>query len=412
MLSLSVLDKDSFGLLQRISLETSLVSSLLSEEVCHSLLANKILVKDNEDDNYVNMLRHYKYSQLYTSNNLSLVVCPTLSCNFACPYCYESSLKAGSMNNEVQDELIRFINRNSEGKKGLTLSWHGGEPLAAFDTIKQLYYKIEAKSELPIVHSSMVSNGYLLTEEICSFLAEHKLDYLQITLDGLRETHDKSRVLKNGKSSYNKIVENIDMALEVMPNCRIGIRTNIGRANREEYETLYRTLSARWKGKNCNIYYAFVLANSLRVSSDERKTIELSTDERNDFEIGLSNLGIKDKKQLFPRLDKSFRTCGDNNAFVVSPQGDLFKCWADVGISNRSIGSLKTGVKNFEIVSQFMLGSDKFSDQKCLLCAFLPICDGGCNLYRVGRVEKGLDYDVCCINERSLVRRLETYLGE
>lgn len=59
-----------------------------------------------------------------------------------------------------------------------------------------------------------------------------------------------------------------------------------------------------------------------------------------------------------------------------------------------------------------MAGSDKFSDAKCLGCSFLPICNGGCNLYRVGKQEKGIDYNVCCINKNGLEKLLDTYLQE
>lgn len=56
-----------------------------------------------------------------------------------------------------------------------------------------------------------------------------------------------------------------------------------------------------------------------------------------------------------------------------------------------------------------MVGTDKFADEKCLKCTYLPICDGGCNLYRVGKLEKNLPYNVCDINEKGLIKYLETY---
>ena len=57
-----------------------------------------------------------------------------------------------------------------------------------------------------------------------------------------------------------------------------------------------------------------------------------------------------------------------------------------------------------------MVGTDKFADTRCLNCGFLPICDGGCNLYRVGKIEKGIPYDVRNLDEQGLIHYLETYL--
>lgn len=373
------------------------------------LIQGKILVQDNEDSEYISMLRFKRERESFTSRTLGMIICPTLACNFACPYCYEQNLPVSVMQTEIQSQLVDFINKNSEDFKGLTINWHGGEPLMGFDTIKSLYSKFDKEVKLPITHSAMVTNGYLLTKEICEYLHNRHLDYIQITIDGNKETHNKTRKLKNGQSSFERIIENVDMASDLMPNCLIGIRTNIGRENRDEYLTLYNELSNRWRGRNVTIYHSFILDNSLNTCYSKRCAVELNTREKNEFDIFLAENGIKSKKSLYPRLDGSFYTCMDNNAYVVDPKGFLYKCWGDVGIVSRSIGTLKDGVKNYRIVSQFMIDSDKFSDSQCLECSFLPICDGGCNLYRIGKIEKGIPYNVCNLDEKGLARFVELY---
>lgn len=404
------LDETSYKRLQEISENPELAETLLDESDYTYLVNSKVLVSEHEDNNYIGKLEYKRRRESFTFNSLGIILCPTLACNFACPYCYEKNLPNSTMQESVQNDLINFINRHTDTCKFMALNWHGGEPLIAFNTIKQIYTKLESDAQLRISNSSMVSNGYLLNEEICKYLAEKKLNYLQITIDGNKETHNKTRILKNGGSSFEKIIENIDMATELMPNCQIGIRTNIGKFNREEYVELYKELSARWKGKNCFVYHTFVLDNDLDTCYDKRCSFELSTDEKNDFLVYLAQNGVIRKKSLYPRLDCSSYTCMDSNAFVIDPQGRLYKCWADVGKKERSIGDLNNGVTNYDIVSQFMIGSDKFSDTKCLKCSYLPVCDGGCNLYRVGYLEKNIPYDVCNINDKGLVKFVETYM--
>ena len=211
MLSFSKLDKKSFDILSKLESGNMDIMSVLSTQDIDNLRKKKILVDDKEDDNYVNVLKYRKQLQSYTSKILGIIVCPTLYCNFACPYCYERNLQKVTMKKTIQDELIEFINRNSDCKTGMTLNWHGGEPLTAFGTIKSIYSKIDKFSKLDIIHSSMVSNGYLLNEEICKYLNDVHLEYLQITIDGTREIHDKTRKPKDGSSSFNRIIENIDM---------------------------------------------------------------------------------------------------------------------------------------------------------------------------------------------------------
>ena len=289
------------------------------------------------------------------------------------------------------------------------MNWHGGEPLAAFETIKSFYTLFDKHSKLPLERSSMVSNGYLLSQEVCSFLNQRKLDYLQITIDGNKYTHDKTRVLKNGKGTYEQIIRNIDIAVECMPNCEIGVRTNIGKHNREEYPEIHELLSNRWKNKNVNIYHAFILNNSTIAQRDKEPSIELNTREKCDFLLSIERKGVISHKALFPRIDCGTCTCTDESAFVIDPEGIIYKCWADVGIKDRAIGTLDNGFNNFDIISEFVQGSDKFSDSKCIRCRYLPVCNGGCNLYRINYKRDKIPYDICQYDDEGMKTFLEEY---
>lgn len=412
MLSLIKLDEKSYNILLKIRENPDNAKILLSEADYRYFVRAKVLVPEYEDVNFINKLEYKRRRESFASDSLGIVLCPTLACNFACPYCYEKNLPNNVMAENVQEQLVDFIN-NYVGKcNSIALDWHGGEPLLAFKTIKQIYSKLENRVLLPVSYSSMVSNGYLLTEEICTYLAEKKLNYLQITIDGNKLTHNKTRMLKNGGSSFERIIENIDMATELMPECRIGIRTNIGKSNKEEYIDVYNELSERWKGKNCSIYSTFVVDNNYYSTCDGQSSFELTTDEKNDFMVTLAKNGIINKKSIYPKLDCSSFTCIDNNAFAIDPQGYLYKCWADVGIKERSVGNLVDGITNYDIVSQFIVGSDKFADGKCRKCSYLPVCNGGCNLYRIRYMERHIPYNICSINDAGLKKYIETYLAK
>lgn len=95
--------------------------------------------------------------------------------------------------------------------------------------------------------------------------------------------------------------------------------------------------------------------------------------------------------------------------YVIDPESLLYKCWADVGIKNQSIGTLETGLNNFDIMSEFIQGSDNFSDSKCLNCRYLPVCDGGCNLYRVNYKSNKKPYDICQYDDEGMINFLEEY---
>ena len=60
-------------------------------------------------------------------------------------------------------------------------------------------------------------------------------------------------------------------------------------------------------------------------------------------------------------------------------------------------------------MSEFIQGSDKFSDSKGLNCRFLPVCDGGCNLYRVNYKSNKKPYDICQYDDEGMINFLEEY---
>ena len=61
-------------------------------------------------------LRHMRTQAFFESGRgeaLSLTICPTLACNFACPYCFEQA-RSGRMSKETEDLVCRFAKENME----------------------------------------------------------------------------------------------------------------------------------------------------------------------------------------------------------------------------------------------------------------------------------------------------------
>ena len=121
---------------------------------------------DNDDDEIKN-LEYLRIKSNTDPNLFSLVIYPTLSCNFDCYYCYEKN-RAGVMSKEIQEKIIEFVEFHAEKKKDIKLTWFGGEPLLAINIIYYLSEKIKdicIKNKVKYF-SHIISNGYLFTDEI------------------------------------------------------------------------------------------------------------------------------------------------------------------------------------------------------------------------------------------------------
>jgi uncharacterized protein len=374
----------------------------LSTDTYELLKSRDIIVGDYDDENFISQMLYLKRKTQYNSSTtLGLVIAPTLGCNFRCPYCYESGLPNNVMEENVQDQLLEFINQHKIRTKELSICWHGGEPLIAFNTLKSLFYKIKEKSEIPVNRHSIVTNGYLFNRKMCSFFNETNLNYVQITVDGTEETHNATRIHKSGVPTYRRIIENIDMITEEMPNCRVGVRVNIHNDNKWDYPNIYNELSERWKGKNCKVYSAFVIPQTgCNVSC-------LSSTEKMYFYMELYKKYAFKNMHFKPHIKSGSCSAIYENHYIIDPEGFLFKCWADFGLEDRKIGHVSTGITNWKFVSEYMVNSDKFVDEKCLKCRVFPICEGGCNRFRIDKNYLNTPYNVCPIDENGLADYLQ-----
>ncbi|HCD9507322.1 TPA: radical SAM/SPASM domain-containing protein, partial [Listeria monocytogenes] len=73
---------------------------------------------------------------------------------------------------------------------------------------------------------NLTSNGFNLTEKLFFQLVNSGIKFFQVTIDGNKEDHDSLRKLKNGKGSYERIINNLKQ-ISYNPSkafFRIGIR--------------------------------------------------------------------------------------------------------------------------------------------------------------------------------------------
>ena len=216
-------------------------NELTSDEIINELLENRILIENTFSE--TDFLKYFHYKTKFAGDTLFLTIAPTMDCNFACPYCYENRRK-GKMSKEVQDALIKYVEETvTSGVTNIDISWYGGEPLLCVDIVESLSKRLTkvANDNKCNLKMHMVTNGYLLNSEIVELLDEIGITKLQITIDGLKEHHDKSRPLRDGRGTYDKIIENLSL-FEESP-IAVVIRMNVDNNNFVDFARLKEILS-------------------------------------------------------------------------------------------------------------------------------------------------------------------------
>lgn len=101
--------------------------------------------------------------------------------------------------------------------------------------MSEIYDRIGKDCKIKIINHSIVTNGYLINDNVIDFFRRANLKHIQITLDGCEENHNKTRFLKADHSdTYNKIVSNILKTAKELPSISINVRVNINKKNSDE----------------------------------------------------------------------------------------------------------------------------------------------------------------------------------
>ena len=339
--------------------------------------------------------------------SVGLTICPTMGCNFDCPYCFENH-RPGRMTQEVQDDVIALSERmmKASSAKKLGVTWFGGEPLLMPDVIEALSGRLMALAEEKGAEydASIITNGFLLTQEIADMLARFKVNAIQITLDGIGPEHDKTRHLAGGGPTYDRIVENLRTLR--LP-FRVSIRHNVHEGNKEQIQPLRDLVKAlsEESGNKINYYPSPVEGNS---AADERGG-----------QVGMLCGAELDEIDL---LKEAFRFqpghgtyCGAHRLYGagIDDQGRLYKCWEDVDKPERSFGSAHdwdpadpiATADHPDHLTKYLNTALPTDDPECRDCILLPQCAGGCPTRR-------LYYQKSCFGFRNAPEKIVLALYE
>ena len=277
----------------------------------------------------------------------------------------------------------------------------------AFEQIKRLNAKIE---KLEKKYTSMiVTNGYKLTENVIEQLNGLKINDIQITLDGKKETHDSRRYLIGGGATYDRIIGNIDNLMHSDWEGKLRIRVNVDGTNQEEFASVYHMIQERYPEqfeKRIWVYPGFVHTEEAHPDTncffDSRDKGQFLADLYKDYQINALS--------VFPHMVTGGCTMTRKNAYVVGPDGELYKCWNDVGNPQEEIGNVSSFLNwNMPLVAEGMVGASYLEDSKCEKCFFFPICDGGCAKMRLLNNRDGEKRDTCSYFKNHIKTFLELY---
>lgn len=358
---------DLLELLKKIE-ENPTHISFLPETEYNELQKAKVLVDNDEFE--VNKLKIGFDKSRFSNDFLYLTIAPTLKCNFNCHYCFESTKEDSIMTNETEDAIVNYV-KKIDGLKNLNVCWFGGEPLLETERIISISKKL---IDLGLNYrAAIITNGYLLTKEKFYLIKDYKINQIQVTIDGLEETHNKRRPHHSRNDSFSVIIKNLtDLSEYLIDNdlkVSIAIRVNIDKRNYDEFPILYSFLKEKIK-------YPLIVHPGW-VEYTKNREIKSFCMHKNDvfkFIKKYDNF-IEVSKMLYP--NNLIKYCSARNfwSVVIGPDGDCYKCWEDIGNQASKMGNISSLDFLFSKVQQdYLYLSNPYNNNDCKSCSIQPAC--------------------------------------
>ncbi len=351
-------------------------------------------------------------------------------CNLRCRYCYyldapartgdptqqPGEAKEGRLENHaVMDEetLELFVRQHFEGNPGpvVQFNWHGGEPtLAGLDFYRKAV-ELQKKYKPADIQcwNNIQTNGVLLSDEWCRFIAENHFD-VGLSIDGIQRVHDRYRRTAGDQDSFHFAKEACERLMKygVKPDLLCTVTMDTVRNADAVYRGL-KSLHTGWiqfipilvrvglsEGENAAIPRREGDPEGLYMLTEPEMTEESVTpeawggflctvfDEWISHDLG--SLGVQffmETLSLLSGRPSSLcmlqKTCG--RVLVVEHDGSVYSCDHYVD-RNHFLGNIHEStlqeLADSAFQEDFGNNKEKSLPPRCRACRYLPLCRGNC----------------------------------
>jgi uncharacterized protein len=113
---------------------------------------------------------------------------------------------------------------------------------------------------------------------------------------------------------------------------------------------------------------------------------------------------------FYPSNDRYECAIRNPYCLTIGPQGEIYKCWNDVGRSDKVIAKLDKSIKiNHRLNLRYLTGADPLDDPKCRSCFHFPTCGGGCPYLRIENEYNNENFDNCGYIKDNMKQFLELH---
>ena len=312
-------------------------------------------------------------------------------CNLRCQYCFASTGDFGTgrkiMPFEVAKKAIDFVISRSGKRRNIEVDFFGGEPLMAWDTVKQTidYARSIEEEHGKKFRFTITTNGLLLDDEKIDYINAN-MDNVVLSLDGRPSVNDEMRKTVSGAGSYYIIVPKFQELVEKRdPKLDYYARGTFTGKNLDFAEDVvhiadegFDRLSVEPVAAEDGCGYELTEADLDKIYAEYDRLTDIMEARRKEGKPFHFFHFMVDLNQG-PCVVKRLRGCGAGYEYVaVTPEGDIYPCHQFVGNEAFKQGSVLDGSFDMDIAHKFA-SMNIYTREKCGDCWAKFYCSGGCS---------------------------------
>jgi His-Xaa-Ser system radical SAM maturase HxsB len=212
------------------------------------LLARHFIFEPHGHDPIPEMAAQYRSRKSFVLDGPALhIFVVTLRCNHTCQYCQVSRAPLGGSGHDMSAEHAALaVDRLFESPSPvITVEFQGGEPLLAFDRIRQIVGLVEARNvaEQRSIQYVITTTLHHLTDEILDFAQQHQIQF-STSLDGPAFLHNANRPTP-AKDAYERTVDGIERVRAKLGHDAVSALTTITSKSLEHPQAIIDEYVAR-----------------------------------------------------------------------------------------------------------------------------------------------------------------------
>lgn len=348
-------------------------------------------------------------------NPISILIKPASgSCNMRCRYCFyadeQENREVPSYGKMSEATIRRLIDQAMDYTEGMvTFAFQGGEPTLAglnyYRSFVSYVREHRSRNRRKILYA-LQTNGLLIDEDWARFLAENKF-LVGISLDGNKEIHDRYRVDRLGKGTFNRVMNAIRILEKhkVTYNVLTVVTASTARSSQKIYQFFQKNQIRYQQYIEC-LDPLGVTPGSQEYSLTPRKYGEFL---KNLFDIWYQDLknGHYVYNRYFENLllmmhgqaPESCNLCGIcSPQWVIEADGSVYPCdfyaldaWKLGNVNSDSLAEMDR--KRIELC---FVEQSRVVPEKCRSCRWYALCRNGCRRLREPGAEEGTGINYYC----------------